>query len=93
MGDLFFQLIHLGIHHGTLGIGIRSVGCLYGHPFHAVKHSMYLCQGAFHSLYKGETVLCIPSGLIHNGNLCPHLLRDGQACGIISCAVDLVAGA
>ena len=53
---------------------------------------MDLGQGAFGGLHQGDAVLGVVLGLVQAGDLGAHLLGDGEARGVVTGAVDLVAG-
>ena len=53
---------------------------------------MDLGQGALGGLHQGDAVLGVVLGLVQAGDLGAHLLGDGEARGVVTGAVDLVAG-
>ena len=53
---------------------------------------MDLGQGALGGLHQGDAVLGVVLGLVQAGDLGAHLLGDGQTGGVVTGAVDLVAG-
>ena len=53
---------------------------------------MDLGQGALSGLHQRDAVLGVVLSLVQTGNLGAHLFADGETGGVVTGAVDLVAG-
>ena len=91
--DLGAELVDLLLELSTVGSILKgAVGGLLGQLIHAVEHVVDLGQGALGGLHQGDAVLGVVLGLVQAGDLGAHLLGDGEARGVVTGAVDLVAG-
>ena len=91
--DFILELVDLLLELLAVGAVLKgAVGGLLGQLIHAVEHVVDLGQGAFGGLHQGDAVLGVVLGLVQAGDLGAHLLGDGEARGVVTGAVDLVAG-
>ena len=87
------QLIDLFLQGGAVNlVVVGAVGGLGGQVVHAVEHVLDLLHGALSGLDQGDAVLDILGGGLQTGDLGAHLLGNGQTGGVVTGAVDLVAG-
>ena len=91
--DLAEQLVHFLLHLVAVGgVVVGAVGGLGGQLHHTVEHVVNLSQGTLGGLHQGDAVLGVLLGGLQASDLSTHLLRNGQTGGIVTGAVDLVAG-
>src|SRR3954449_9546178 len=90
--DLRGELVDLALERGLVGGRKRAVLVLDGQLANALEHRVDLVQRTFCRLNHRDGVLQVALGLAQTADLAAHLLRDGEAGGVIGCAVDPVAG-
>jgi hypothetical protein len=70
----------------------RIAGRLHRQPPHALQDGVHLIEGTFGRLDQADGVLGVRHGLVQARHLRRHLLRDGQAGGVVGRAVDAPPG-
>ena len=91
--DFGLELIDFLLEVGTVNVVVISaVGGLGGQVDHAVEHVLDFLHSTFSGLHQGDAVLDVLGSGVQTGDLCAHLLGNGQTGGVVTGAVDLVAG-
>ena len=92
--DFVLQLLHFLLQLRTVGLTLVSaVGGLGCQLCHTVEHVMHLSQSAFSGLHQRDTILSVFLSYTQTGNLGTHFLGNSQTSGVVTSAVDAVAGA
>ena len=87
-----YQLVNFALDCISVALGLCAVCGLNCQLIHSLQHIMNFCQSAFCGLHCTDTILCVCRSLCKSSDLLSHLLGNSQACGIICCTVDPVAG-
>ena len=86
LGDFLLEL-------GAVGLAlVGTVGGLLCQLVHTVEHIVDFGQGTLSGLHQGDTVLGVVLSLVQASDLGAHLLGNRQTSGVVTGAVDLVAG-
>jgi hypothetical protein len=86
--DLVDQLLRFRVQRLTVRVAVRRVGRLQRQFAQALQAVGHRTERTFSGLCQGDSV----AGISHGNVQAPHLRREssrnGQPCGVVSCAVD-----